>query len=208
MITEKGLQLEEEKILRNMRIPQTVKQTKKLIGLVQFFRSFLPILVEKLMPFYNLLRKNVEFKINEDHQILRDDLSKATKTTLRLVKPDQQYGLLCDASYHINGFVLMIEDYNQKGKTDTKVKSYAPVSYGSRLSNSGQLKISTYCKRFLALYFALENFSNYIWGCKKPVIILTDNKRLTSFFDATINLEFFGQSANVQYSYCAYTRKG
>ena len=113
MITEKGLQLEEEKILRNMRIPQTVKQTKKLLGLVQFFRSFLPILVEKLMPFYNLLRKNVEFKINEDHQILRDDLSKATKTTLRSVKPDQQCGLLCDASYRINGFVLMIEDYNQ-----------------------------------------------------------------------------------------------
>ena len=170
-ITEKGLQPEEEKFLRNMRMPQTVKQTKRLIGFVQFFRSFLPHLGEKRMPFYHLLGKDVEFKLNEKHQknfkILREDLLKATKRTLRLAKPDQQYVILCDASYHSSGFVLMIEDFVQKGKTDTKVKSYAPVSYGSRLFNSGQLKLLIYCKEFLALYFALEIFSHYIWGCRK-----------------------------------------
>ena len=61
-ITEKGLQPEEEKIqniLRNMRMPQTIKQTKRFVGFVQFFRSFLPNVGEKLMLFYNLLRKDV-----------------------------------------------------------------------------------------------------------------------------------------------------
>ena len=42
--------------------------------------------------------------------------------------------------------------------------------------------MSTYCKEFLALYFALEYFSHFIWGAEKPVIILTDNESLTSFF--------------------------
>ena len=115
------------------------------------------------MPFYHLLGKDVEFKLNEEHQknfkILREDLLKATKRTLRLAKSDQQYVILCDASYHSSGFVLMIEDFVQKGKTDTKVKSYAPVSNGSRLFNSGQLKLLIYCKEFLALYFALEIFA-------------------------------------------------
>ena len=120
-ITEKGLQPKEEKIqklLINMRMPLTVKQTKRLIGFVQFFRSFLPNVGEVLMPFYNLLRKVVEFKINEEHQknfkIMREDPSEATKTTLRLAKLDQQYVILCDSSYHSSGFVLMIEDYVQK----------------------------------------------------------------------------------------------
>ena len=44
--------------------------------------------------------------------------------------------------------------------------------------------MSTYCKEFLALYFALEHFSHFIWGAEKSVIVLTDNKSLTSFFQS------------------------
>ena len=77
----------------------------------------------------------------------------------------------------------MIEDYvkNDKGES---VKSYAPVSFGSKLFNTAQLKMSIYCKEFLSLYFALETFSHFIWGSEKPVLILTDNKSLTRFFQA------------------------
>ena len=44
--------------------------------------------------------------------------------------------------------------------------------------------MSTYCKEFLALYLALKYFSHFIWGAEKPVIILTDNKSLTSFLQS------------------------
>ena len=41
----------------------------------------------------------------------------ATNVTLRLPKPGLQYVILCDASYHGAGFVLMVEDYvNETGK--------------------------------------------------------------------------------------------
>ena len=46
--------------------------------------------------------------------------------------------------------------------------------------------MSIYCKKFLALYFALEYFSHFIWGAEKPVIVLTDNESLTSFFSIKI----------------------
>ena len=36
----------------------------------------------------------------------------------------------------------------------------------------------------MALYFALEHFSLSIWGAEKPVIVLTDIKNLTSFFQS------------------------
>ena len=65
------------------------------------------------------------------------------------------------------------------------MKTYAPVSFGSRLFNTAQLKFSIYYKEFLALYFALDHFSHYIWGSAKPVIVLTDNRSLTQFFQAT-----------------------
>ena len=189
-ITPKGISPEADKInkfLEKIRMPETVKQVKRLIGFVQFFRSFMPNLGQKLLPFYKLLRKDVEFKTTKEHNealdVLKTDLRNATNSTLRLAKPGLQYVLLCDASYHGTGFVLMIEDYlfDQQGK---EKKVYAPVSFGSRLFGPTQLKFSVYYKEFLALYFALDHFAHFIWGATKPVLVLTDNRSLTQFFQS------------------------
>ena len=122
-------------------------------------------------------------EILDSFETLKEKLKTTATQTLRLAKPGLQYVILCDASYHSSGFVLMIEDYvkNEKGED---VKSYAPVSFGSKVFNTAQLKMSIYCKEFLSLYFALETFSHFIWGSEKPVLILTDNKSLTRFFQA------------------------
>ena len=85
-------------------MPQTVKQVKRLIGFVQFFRNYMPSLGEKLLPFYRLLKKDADFRILPEHhkglEVLKHDLLQATTITLRLPKPDLQYVILCDASYH------------------------------------------------------------------------------------------------------------
>ena len=36
------------------------------------------------------------------------------------------------------------------------------------------------------MYYALDYFSHYIWGSSKQVIILTDNKSLTQFFQSKV----------------------
>ena len=134
-----------------------------------------------------MLRKDVEFELQDDHlesfEKKKKDLLQATKTTVRLAKPGQQYVILCDARYYSSGFVLKIEDYLVKNDA-VKKQAYAPVSFGSQLFNTSQLKVSTYSKELLALYFALENFSHSIWGAEKPVIVLTDHHSLTSFFQS------------------------
>ena len=139
------------------------------------------------MPFYKLLRKENVFTITNDHHeslnTLKADLTRATDLTLRLAKPGLQYVILCDASFHGTGFVLMIEDYLIDQKSKTK-KTYAPVSFGSRLFTTTQLKFSVYYKEFLALYFALDHFAHFILGATKPVLVLTENRSLTQFFQS------------------------
>ena len=133
------------------------------------------------------MRKDVGFKTTKEHiearDVLKTDLRNATKSTLRLAKPGLQYVFLCDASYYGTGFVLMIENYllDQQGK---EKKEYAPVSFGSRLFGPTQLKFSVYYKEFLARYFALEHFAHFLWGATKPVLVLTDNRSLTQFFQS------------------------
>ena len=197
-INPKGLKKETEKIekfLKTMKLPATVRQVKRLVGFVLFFRTFMPNVAQNLMPWYKLQGKDVEFAIKDEHltsfKKLKEDLLQAKQTTLRLATPGQQYLFLCDASYYSNGFVLMIEDYlYQKG--GTKKQAYAPVSFGSQVLKTSQLKISTYCREFLALYFALEFFPHFIWGAEKPVIVLTDNKSLTSFSSQNCFIRLYG----------------
>ena len=126
-------------------MPSTLKQVRRLFVFVYFFRTFIPNLGQKILPLYKLLRKESDFTITNDHHeffnTLKADLTRATELTLRFAKPGLQYDILCDASFHGTGFVLMIEDYlvDQKGITR---KSYAPVSFGSRLFTTTQFKFS------------------------------------------------------------------
>ena len=42
--------------------------------------------------------------------------------------------------------------------------------------------MSIYAKEFLAIYFAFMEYSHILWGSTKPIIVLTDNKSVTRFF--------------------------
>ena len=174
-----------EKFLETLKMPKNVKQVKRLIGFLQFFRLFLPNLSVKLCPFYKLFRTGVPFVINDEHnanlETLKNDLQKATKTYLRFPKPDLQYVIVADASYYGAGYVLMIEDYCDTTVTEKKI--LAPVSFGSKAFTEPKLKMSTHAKEFLAVYYAFDTFAHILWGAtEKKVLVLTDNKSLARFF--------------------------
>ena len=44
------------------------------------------------------------------------------------------------------------------------------------------MSLSVYAKEFLAMHFAFNEFGHILWGAKKPVIVMPDNKALTRFF--------------------------
>ena len=76
--------------------------------------------------------------------------------------------------------VLIEDDPNQK-YTSTR-KTYAPIAYGSKTYSPSQIKMFIYAKEFLALYMAFKEFGHIFWGGTKPVIIMTDSKSVTRFF--------------------------
>ena len=86
--------------------------------------------------------------------------------------------------YARRGYVLLIEDYTQKEGNEEEKRQYAPVMFGSHAFNEAQLKMCIYCKEFLAVYNAFENFCHIIWGCSKKVVFLTDNRSLIHFFQS------------------------
>ena len=96
-----------------------------------------------MIPFYKLLRKNVLFETTDEirnaFQILKEKLETRTTQKLRIAKPGQ-YAVLSGPGYHWSGFVLMVEDYVKNNQVET-VKSYAAVSFGSKVFKRAKLKL-------------------------------------------------------------------
>ena len=163
-----------------------MKSLQRYIGFVQFYRQYKPKLAEKLILLYKLFQKHVKYELTQIHKDdifdINETLANAAKMSLRLPLPDKQLVIMCDASEHAAGYVLLIEDY-----TDTDVgsmKSYAPVAFGSQRFTEGQMSLTMYAKEFLAMHFAFDEFAHVLWGVKKQTIVLTDNKALTRFFQS------------------------
>ena len=90
---------------------------------------------------------------------------------------------MTDASFQAARYAVLIEvDLNQK-YTSTR-KTYAPVAYRPKTYSSYQIKMPIYAKDFLAIYMAFKEFGHIYWGATKAVIIMTDSKSVTRFFQA------------------------
>ena len=79
-----------------------------------------------------LIKKDVPFKLNQQHKDaifeINESLLKGTKVSLKLPLPDKQLVILCDASEHAAGYVLLIEDYADPSTKQT----YAPSPLAPR----------------------------------------------------------------------------
>ena len=112
---------------------------------------------------------------------IKKTLDRCCELALKQPLPNKQIALMTDASFTAAGYAVLIEDDPLEKYTSTR-KAYSPVAYGSKTFSPAQLKMSIYAKEFLAIFFAFKEFGHIFWGTPKPVIILTDNKSVTQFF--------------------------
>ena len=139
---------------------------------------------EKLLGFYELLKADKQIKVTEDlldyYKAINAALAEACGLALKQPITGRQYVLMTDASFRASGYALMIEEENDK-KLNSK-KTFAPVAFGSKVFSPAQLKMSIYCKEFLAIYLAFLEYSHILWETTLPTLVMTDNRSVTRFF--------------------------
>ena len=142
-------------------------------------------MAEKLNPFYKLLKAEIPINITSELKETFNSVNKAQSDAceLALKQPisGKQLVLMTDASFRSAGYPLMIED-NPDLKTQSKRKTYAAVALGSKNSSPAQPKMSIYSKELFAIYMAFLEFAHILWEAMKLLIVLTDNKSVTRFF--------------------------
>ena len=112
---------------------------------------------------------------------INEALDRCCQLALRQPLPGKQLVLMTDANFQAAGYAVLLEDDPNQKYTSTR-KTYAPIAYGSKTYSPPQTKMSIYAKEFLAIYMAFKDFGHVFWGATKPVMIMTDSKSVTRFF--------------------------
>ena len=187
-ITPNGVAPQADKVkdfLAKLKFPKSKKALQRYIGFLNYYRNYIPRLSERLTPFFKLLKETSKFYVPtnlvEDFTNLNQLLENSCQLALKQPLKDKQLIVMSDASFTAAGYAVMIED-DPNQKLQSKRKTYAPIAFGSKTFNPTQTKMSIYAKEFLSIYFAFVEFGHLMWGSTFPVIVFTDNRSVTRFF--------------------------
>ncbi|XP_078235026.1 uncharacterized protein LOC144583991 [Pogona vitticeps] len=157
--------------VRDWPRPNTKKKVKSFLGLVGYYRKFIPRFSEVATPLTDLTRKKTDDRIpwtsdcEEAFQRLKEAL--IHYPVLRAPDFDREFIIYTDASNSGVGAVLCQED--EKGDQH-------PVSYLSRKLQKGERHLATVEKECLAIVYAIQKAKPYIWG--RHFVLCTDHSPL------------------------------
>jgi len=148
---------------------QAVKAVRSFLGLVGWYRKFIPRFADLARPLIDLTKKDVEFKWTQECQhafeALRDALISAP--VLAVADPNKSYIVDTDANDDNMSCVIMQED------TDGQLH---PIAFASKRFTSAQRNYDTTEREALAIPWTLQHFNSLCEGHK--FTLFTDHKAL------------------------------
>lgn len=161
--------------VRDYPTPSSTRQLRSFLGLVNFYRRFIPDCANLCHPLTDLLRKGTKkFHFPEAaksaFESVKARLSEATSLTHLSTDPAAQLMLTTDASQEAVGAVLQ-----QRLNGETQ-----PLSFFSRRLQPAQTRYSTFGRELLGIYLAVKHFRHILEG--RTFAVYTDHKPLTYAF--------------------------
>ena len=151
--------------------PKTKSELRSFLGLVGYYRKFVPDFSELTSSLYDLLKKNMPEQLiwNSSLVYVFNSLKKLLCSEPVLLAPNfsKEFTLQTDASKNGLGAVLSQLDGNGADH---------PVAYASRKLRPAEKNYSTIEQECLAIKWAVDKFSNYLLG--RTFIIETDHAPL------------------------------
>ena len=175
LISADGIQPLPEKLesIAKMPAPRNPKEVKQFLGLVGYYRKFVPRFADITRVLTHLTKKDVEFKWTPEcencFQILKEFLQKAP--ILKYPDPQANYTLYTDASKYAYAGVL----------TQHTDGTNHPITYVSGLFHGSQLNWATLTKEAYAIYMPVKKLSFYIDTAK--ITVKSDHLSLKKFLE-------------------------
>ena len=183
LILGKGIEPVPEKLesIKDMPAPKTPKEVKQFLGLIGYYRKFVPRFSDVARSLTNLTKKDIIFEWTSECQqtfeLLKDLLMQ--EPILKYPDPTKPYTLYTDASKYVWSCVLTQEyEHEIDGK---RKKIYHPITYASCLFKGSQINWATLTKEAFAIYSSVKKLTYYLEDA--DVTLRSDHLPLKKFLE-------------------------
>ena len=155
--------------IKNAPRPETKKQVRSFLGLIGYYRKFVPNFAVVACPLTDLTKKGIPNKVEwrEEHERSFNNLKSLLLYAPILRLPDftKDFYLRTDASdYGIGAVLLQMHE------------KLFPIAYASRKLNDQERAYSVIEKECLGIVWAVRKFQAYLYG--RTFILQTDHQPL------------------------------
>lgn len=175
VIDKNGLHMNPEKVgdIANIPYPNNVKELQSFLGVVNFYRRFVPEVSTLLNPLHKLLRTDSKFEWNSDCTAVVDKLKNFLlgENCLAHFNSNFKTKLTVDASPVGVGAVLSQID---------ELGNERPVEFASRTLTDTEKRYSQLDREAVSILFGVTKFHQYLYG--RHFTLVTDNKPLHYIF--------------------------
>ena len=142
--------------------PKTPEEVKQFLGLIGYYRKFVPRFSDLAQPLNALTRKNVSFEwtpiYQESFELLKTKLM--TEPILTYPDPNLPYVLFTDASKYPWACVLTQEKMHEIEEKEVKILH--PITYMSGLFRGSQMNWACLTKEAYTIYMSIKSWHT-IW---------------------------------------------
>lgn len=176
VISKSGIQTCPKKIeaIVNSQRPQNIQDVKRFLGIINYYRQFIPMAATVLSPLYELLCKDAPWEWSERHEQAFNKVKRelVSDRILTHFDPTARLVLSVDASPTGLGAVL------SQGEEGCE----RPIAYASRSLMASEKNYSQIHKEAVAIIFGVKHFHQYLFGRDVPFILKTDHRPLLAIF--------------------------
>lgn len=170
IISKDGIKPNPDKIsaIQNYPLPKTATEIKRFLGLLGYYRKFIPDFARITKPMTQCLKKGSKITMDQSYVECFEKCKTLLVNDPILQYPDftKDFILTTDASNLAIGAVL----------SQGTVGADKPIAYASRTLNTSEINYSTIEKELLAIVWATKYFRPYLFGRKFKII--TDHRPL------------------------------
>ena len=165
--------------IEEMPAPRSPKEIKQFLGLVGYYRKFIPRFLDVAKPLMRLTRHDTLFQWCKKCEFVFQSLKNAlcTKPILRFPDPQKAYVLFTDASKYVWAGVLR-QPYTKEIERKV-VTTHHPVTYVSRLFRGSQLNWTVITKEAYAIYMSIKKLNFYLTDAE--ITLRSDHLSLKKF---------------------------
>lgn len=165
---------ERVKVIDEYPLPKTVRELKRFLGMLNFYRTSIPNAAAHQAPLNKFMcginkRESSPIEWTEESKKAFNQCKDGLKKAIVLSPPSSEapLSIMTDASQTCVGAVLQ-QNVNNEWK---------PIAFFSKSLSQTQQGYSTYDRELLAIYMAICHFQSYCEG--HEIIIYTDHKPLS-----------------------------